>query len=163
MDFAGDGALEDSDDVPLGPSFPPPSLEVVAGRRIGRDVHRADEPERAVGLAVPPSRRRMWPAFFPESAGTRAAPQRQAQAASECSCSGLSPTATTRAAAMSGPTPDRAMRSGVVAESNDSIFVPRWCGHGRVSCVTVKWFRHGWFQSTKAEGGIRHAEWQFAG
>src|ERR1019366_2455578 len=66
--------------------------------------------------------RRRWPAFFPESAGTGDTPHRWAQAASEWRRSGLSPAATRSEAAVSGPTPKRAMRSGAVARSRDSIF-----------------------------------------
>src|ERR1039457_1848648 len=49
-------------------------------------------------------------------------PHRWAQAASEWRRSGLSPAATSSAAAVSGPTPNRARRSGAVASKRDSIF-----------------------------------------
>ena len=39
IDLTGDVALEDPDDVPLGPSFLHSSLEVVGGLRIVRDAH----------------------------------------------------------------------------------------------------------------------------
>src|SRR5271165_4760507 len=73
----------------------------------------------------PPAFRRRWPAVFPEPAGMGATPHRWAQAASECSRPGLSPAATRRAAAVSGPTPKRAISSGAVAKSSVVILSSR--------------------------------------
>ncbi len=50
-----------------------------------------------------------------------ATPHRWAQAASECSRSGLSPALTKRAAAVSGPTPKRASSSGAAASTSFSM------------------------------------------
>src|SRR5664280_690954 len=70
----------------------------------------------------PPLWWRRCPELRPESAGTGDTPHMWAQAASEWSRSGLSPAATRSVAAVSGPTPNRASRSGAVAMSSDSIF-----------------------------------------
>ena len=70
IDLAGDVALQDPDDVPLGASLLHPSLEVGGGLGVVGDAHHGDAPQRAVGLAVPAVVPARWPAFFPESAGT---------------------------------------------------------------------------------------------
>ena len=80
------------------------------------DPHHGDAPSALLAWRSPPSCRRRCPAFFPESAGTGDTPHRWAQAASEWSRSGLSPAATKSEAAVSGPTPKRASRSGAVAQ-----------------------------------------------
>ena len=53
IDLAGDVALQDPDDVPLGPSFLHSALEVGGGLGIVSDADHDDAPQRAVGLAVP--------------------------------------------------------------------------------------------------------------
>ena len=60
----------------------------------------------------PPWSSRTRPLVLPEDAGIGATPQRWAKADSDLSRSGLSPAVTKSAAAVSGPTPKRAKRSG---------------------------------------------------
>ena len=52
IDLTGDVALEDPDDVPLGPSFPHPAIEIGGGLGVVSDPDHGDAPQRTVGLTV---------------------------------------------------------------------------------------------------------------
>jgi len=64
--------------------------------------------------------------LLPEEAGTGATPHKRAKDASLLSLSGLSPTATSREAAVSVPTPRSATRTGTASDTNRPICSCSW-------------------------------------
>ena len=48
IDLTGDVALEDPDDVPLGPSFLHPAVEIGGGLGVMGDADHGDAPQRAL-------------------------------------------------------------------------------------------------------------------
>src|SRR5664280_3043371 len=122
IDLAGDVAFQDPDDVSLGPSLLHPAFEVGPGFRVVSDADHDDAPQRAVGLAVPTFVVAEMSGAPSGIGGHRGHATHVGPGSSEWSRSGLSPAATRSVAAVSGPTPNRASRSGAVAMSSDSIF-----------------------------------------
>ena len=119
VDLAGDIALQDADDLALGAPLLHSALEIglrvwVVGERTMTMRHNALLAWRS------PPRLSRWRVTLPEDAWIGDTPQRWAQAASERSRSGLSPAVMSREAAVSGPTPLRASRSGATGEEEGS-------------------------------------------
>src|ERR1700737_4891990 len=52
VDRSGDVGLQDPDDVPLGPSFLHPAVEIGGGRWVVSDPDHGDAPQGAVGLTI---------------------------------------------------------------------------------------------------------------
>ena len=52
IDLTGDVALEYPDDVPLGPSFLHPAVEIGGGLGVMGDADHGDAPQRCVGLTI---------------------------------------------------------------------------------------------------------------
>src|SRR5271169_623585 len=104
VDLAGDIALEHPDSLALGATVFDPAFHVVLRSRVRSQACDHDVPQRPVGLAVPAAIEPVT-RHLPRGGLERGDPHRWAQAASECSRSGLSPAATSSAAAVSIPTP----------------------------------------------------------
>ena len=100
----GRRSLEDADDLGLGEALVEAALDVGAGAGVRAHAGDHDPPEGVVGLAVAAAVEAVS-VVRPEDAWRGATPQRLAQAASLRSRLGLSPAATRRVAAVSGPTP----------------------------------------------------------
>jgi hypothetical protein len=83
-------------------------------RRLEGSSRAGVSPRPLLALRSPP-RSNGWRVTFPEDACSGETPHRWAQTASERRRSGLSPAATKSEAAVSGPTPNRASRSGAMA------------------------------------------------
>ena len=120
IDLAGDVALQNPDDLGLGLALLDSSLEV--GWVLGSCAMRTITMRHSAVFA--------WrsPRVGLDLAAGLARPRRDrcdaaqtGPGASECSRSGLSPAATTSAAAVSGPTPKRSNRSGTLATRRASI------------------------------------------
>ena len=114
VELAGDVAREKADDVSLGTYRFDLALVVGRGGGVMRDAHYGDEPERAIGLAVPSAVEAMSVAIARRDQDG-SDPIQVGPSASECRRSGLSPALTKRAAAVSGPTPKRPRRSDAAA------------------------------------------------
>jgi hypothetical protein len=104
VDLAGDVALEHADDFALGATVFDPALHVGLGLRIRCQPGHHDG-HRALLACRSPPRLSRWRVTLPEEASSGETPHRWAQAASERRRSGLSPAATSSAAAVSMPTP----------------------------------------------------------
>jgi hypothetical protein len=104
LDFAGDGAFEQPQNLFFGAVFGPLVLDVVASLWVAGHADQRDAVKRTVGCAVATAGKSVA-GDFPGGCRDGAAPHKAAKEASLRSRCGLVPAVTSNWAAVSGPTP----------------------------------------------------------
>jgi hypothetical protein len=143
-DLAGDGALAAADDLLAGLALGQPPAHGVLGGLVVAQPGQRDAVQRGVGVAVAA-------AAEPVAAGLAgrrrdgATPHSAANAASECSRTGLPPAAASSAPATSTPTPNRPSSRGAAARGQPrqlAVEGGELVGHGLVAAAQMAQREH---------------------